>query len=275
MFPAPGFVGVFDSGLGGLSVLPHIRQLLPNESVLYIADAAHLPYGERSLDYVLTRAHCLTRFFLDRGAKAIAIPCNTATAAAVAVLRSSYPDTPFIGIEPAVKPAARLTRSGTVGVLATTGTLISDKFKALVEREAPACQVLLKPCPDWVLAVEEDWTPADRLRIVQAPVQALLDAGADTLVLGCTHFPLLLPEIQQVAGPHVHLLDTGAPFARELQRQLNARALLRVETGDAQVFFASTNNAPALLSRAERLAGLPLIALPWQETLAFEQGRPA
>ncbi len=275
MKPAPGFIGVFDSGLGGLSVLPHIRQYLPNESVVYVADAAHLPYGERSKAYVLERAHRLTRFFLEQGAKAIAIPCNTATAAAVADLRKSYPDLPFIGIEPAVKPAARLTRSGTVGVLATTGTLGSEKFKALVEREAPRCRVLLKPCPDWVLAVEENWTHAERLRIVRGPVQALLDEGADTLVLGCTHFPLLLPEIELVAGKRVALLDTGAPFARELQRQLNARALLRIEEGGVQVFFASTNNAPDLLARAERLAGQALIALPWREALVFEHGRPA
>ena len=216
-------IGVYDSGVGGLSVLPAIRELLPADDLIYIADAGHLPYGEKSPFYVVERAWRISDYFLSRGVKAIAIPCNTATAAAAAVLRDKHTDLPIIGIEPAVKPAARLTRSGVIGVLATTGTLLSAKFQQLVRREAPGKQVLLKACPGWVDLVEQGASPEDARRIVFEPIDDLLAQGADVLVLGCTHFPFLVDLVRERVGPDFPVLETGLPFALELRRQLLAR----------------------------------------------------
>ena len=143
-------IGVYDSGVGGLSVLSAIRDLLPHENLIYLADSGHMPYGQKSQAFVTERALAVTEYFLSKKAKAIAIPCNTATAAAIRVLRERYPQVPFVGIEPAIKPAARMTKSGVIGVLATTGTLVSQTFNELVRREAPNTEVLLKPCPGWV-----------------------------------------------------------------------------------------------------------------------------
>ncbi|WP_420224489.1 glutamate racemase [Pigmentiphaga litoralis] len=221
--PARAPIGVYDSGVGGLSVLPAIRELLPADDLIYIADAGHLPYGEKSPFYVVERAWRISDYFVSRGVKAIAIPCNTATAAAAAVLRDKHADLPIIGIEPAVKPAARLTRSGVIGVLATTGTLLSAKFQQLVRREAPGRQVLLKACPGWVDLVEQGASREDARRIVFEPVDELLAQGADVLVLGCTHFPFLVDVVRERVGPDFPVLETGLPFALELRRQLLAR----------------------------------------------------
>lgn len=221
--PARAPIGVYDSGVGGLSVLPAIRELLPADDLIYIADAGHLPYGEKSPFYVVERAWRISDYFLSRGVKAIAIPCNTATAAAAAVLRDKHTDLPIIGIEPAVKPAARLTRSGVIGVLATTGTLLSAKFQQLVRREAPGKQVLLKACPGWVDLVEQGASKEDTRRIVFEPIDELLAQGADVLVLGCTHFPFLVDVVRERVGPDFPVLETGLPFALELRRQLQAR----------------------------------------------------
>lgn len=251
-----GPVGIFDSGVGGVSVLNAIRQLLPREDLLYVADSAHLPYGEKAPAYIVERALRLTEFFLSRGAKAVAIPCNTATAAAIDALRGRYPGLPIVGIEPAVKPAARLTRSGVIGVLATTGTLASERFQVLVEREAPQVKVLLKPCPGWVALAEEGWAP-ERAHLVAEPLAELLAQGADVLVLGCTHFPFLIDPIRRHAGPGVSVLETGLPFARQLQRQLAARGLARA-AGEGRVRYLTSGEPEETSARIARLAGRPV-----------------
>ncbi|ODU81422.1 MAG: glutamate racemase [Bordetella sp. SCN 68-11] len=236
-----GPLGIFDSGVGGISVLSAIRQALPHEDLLYVADSGHLPYGEKTPAYVVSRALRLAEFFLSHRAKAVAIPCNTATAVAVDALRDRYPDLPIVGIEPAVKPAARLTRSGVIGVLATTGTLLSDRFHALVRREAPDVEVLLKPCPGWVSLAEEGWTP-DQDRLVAEPLAELVERGADVLVLGCTHFPFLIDPIRRHVGP------------RQLQRQLLARGLAR-EAGEGGVTFMTSGDPAEAVRRIARLTG--------------------
>ena len=147
-------IGIYDSGVGGLSVLRAIRDALPHESLLYVADSAHVPYGEKTQEYVERRAAALADYFVSRQAKAMVVACNTATAAAIAPLRQRHPKLVIIGVEPAIKPAAHLTHSGVVGVFATTGTLASPKFAALVRREAPEVRILFKPCPEWVRLVE-------------------------------------------------------------------------------------------------------------------------
>lgn len=248
-----GPLGIFDSGVGGISVLEAVRRILPREDLLYVADSGHLPYGEKTPAYVVARALRLAEFFLSRQAKAVAIPCNTATAVAVDALRNRYPDLPIVGIEPAVKPAARLTRSGVIGVLATTGTLLSERFHALVRREAPDVEVLLKPCPGWVALAEEGWTPA-RDRLVAEPLAELVARRADVLVLGCTHFPFLIDPIRRHVGPDVAVLETGVPFARQLQRQLLARGLARA-TGEGRVGFLSSGDPRETARRIARLTG--------------------
>lgn len=260
---ADGCIGIYDSGVGGLSVLPAIRALLPHEDLVYIADAAHLPYGEKSESYLIDRALRIASFFEAAGGKAIAIPCNTATAAAAGFLRGRYPDAPVVGIEPAVKPAAALTRSGAIGVLATTGTLSSDRFLQLVQREAPGVRVLHKPCPGWVDLVEHGAPEADVQRLVAAPVQELLAEGADVLVLGCTHFPFLLPWVRKIVGAEFPVLETAAPFARQLHKRLAEKSLLRTQ-GSGSLRILTSANPEAIKARVARLmpgAG-KVLALP-------------
>jgi len=228
-------IGVFDSGVGGLTVLSAIRSLLPHENLIYVADSGYLPYGQKSSEFVTERALLITDYFVSRQVKAIAVPCNTATAAAIKVLRQRYPHIPFIGIEPAIKPAARMTKSGTIGVLATTGTLISQTFGELVRREAPNTEVLLKPCPGWVDLVESGKISGPEVeKFVAEPLAELLEKHADVLVLGCTHFPFLLEAIRNFVGGDFPVLETGQPFARQLHFQLDKHHMLNhsPESGD-------------------------------------------
>lgn len=220
-------VGVFDSGVGGLSVLGEIERLLPYESLLYVADSGHIPYGEKSPEFIRERCSTVTHFFREQGAKALVLACNTATVAAVADLRQRYPDWPIVGMEPAVKPAAAATRSGIVGVLATTGTLRSAKFVALLDRFANEVQIITQPCPGLVELIETGDLHSPTLRtLLHGYVQPLLAAGCDTLILGCTHYPFLKPLLATLVPADVVLIDTGAAVARQLQRLLAAGGLL-------------------------------------------------
>ncbi|WP_375740055.1 glutamate racemase [Pseudomonas boanensis] len=220
-------IGVFDSGVGGLSVLREIRELLPNESLFYVADSGHVPYGEKSAEFIRERSHRIAEFLIDQGAKALVLACNTATAAAVADLRECYPQLPIVGMEPAVKPAAAATRSGVVGVLATTGTLRSAKFAALLDRFASDVRVITQPCPGLVERIEAGDLVGGQTRTLLAQyVEPLLVEGCDTLILGCTHYPFLRPLLREMVPSSVSLVDTGAAVARQLQRLLEARNLL-------------------------------------------------
>lgn len=255
-----GPIGIYDSGVGGLSVLHAIRSLLPRERLIYVADTAYVPYGEKSRHAVIARAYAITEYFLARGAKAIAVPCNTATAAAINLLRERYPHLPIVGVEPAVKPAARLTRSGIIGVLATTGTLNSPRFRALTQREAPAAKVLMRPCPEWVLAAERGVVNGpEAIALVAPAVEEMLAQGADVLVLGCTHFPFLRGAIAACAGENVPVLETGSAVARQVERQLQARRLLATDTDGSSEFFAS-GDPQALALVASQLLGEPIRA---------------
>lgn len=237
-------IGVFDSGLGGLSVVRAIVELMPAESLLYVADTAHCPYGVRSVDYLRERALHISAWLQGEGAKAIVVACNTATVATIATLRENFA-LPIIGIEPAIRPAAANTRSGVIGVLATATTLGSAHLAALIERHTEYHEVVTSACPGWVEAVEAgDLDSAATQALVRASVQPLLDAGADTLVLGCTHFPFLRPLIEAVAGPGIHILETGLPVARQLQRQLLSRQLTALAGTPAHRFLSSADPAP-------------------------------
>ncbi len=220
-------VGVFDSGVGGLSVLAEIRRRLPDEDLLYVADSAHVPYGIKSREFIRERAFVLTRFLAERGAKAVVIACNTATAAAVAELRAHF-DLPIVAMEPAVKPASLATRSGVVGVLATEGTLASTRFAALVDRFANGVEIITQPCPGLVEQVERgDLDGAETRRLLETYAVPLMERRADTLILGCTHYPFLKEALVRLAGPEVRLIDTGEAVARQLERRLLDAGLAR------------------------------------------------
>ena len=220
---AKGAIGVFDSGVGGLSVLQHIRDVLPNERLIYVADSGHVPYGDKPAHYIEQRALDITRFLIEQqGADAIVIACNTATAAAAATLRSRF-SLPIIGMEPAVKPAAAASRSGVIGVLATIGTLESARFAALLERHTGNIEIFTQGCPDLVEQVEQgDLSGPKTHELVERYVSPLLARGADTLVLGCTHYPFLAPLIREIASSNIALIDTGSAVAQQLQRRMLA-----------------------------------------------------
>jgi len=252
-------IGVFDSGVGGLSVLREIRALLPNESLLYVADSGHVPYGEKSPDFIRERCRLLAEFLLKQGAKALVLACNTATVAGVAELRELYPQLPIIGMEPAVKPAAAATQSGVVGVLATTGTLKSAKFAALLDRFASDVRVITQPCPGLVERIEAgELDGAVTRELLRGLVAPLLAEGCDTLILGCTHYPFIKPLLRSLVPDSVSLIDTGAAVARQLQRLLAERDLLA--TGSAQPARFWSSGEPMAMQRV-----LPLL---WGEAAA-------
>lgn len=252
-------IGVFDSGVGGLSVLHHIRQTLPNAPLIYVADSAHVPYGNKSPAYIEARSLALAEFLVEQGATAIVIACNTATAAAAHALRVKFP-VPVVAMEPAVKPAVAATRTGVVGVLATTGTLESARFAALLEKYAGHVKILTQGCPGLVEVVERgDLSGMEARRLIQRYAAPLLAAGADTLILGCTHYPFLAPLIRDVLGEAVALVDTGAAVARELARRVQ-RELPQTAPPSAggEQFFTSGEplQAAEIMSR---LWGNPLV----------------
>ncbi|MGY2258480.1 glutamate racemase [Pseudomonas sp. SDO55104_S430] len=237
-------IGVFDSGVGGLSVLAEIQRLLPNESLLYVADCGNIPYGEKSPEFIQQRCSVIADFFQGQGAKALVLACNTATVAGVADLRHDYPEWPIVGMEPAVKPAAAATRSGVVGVLATTGTLQSAKFAALLDRFASDVRVITQPCPGLVELIESgDLHSAALRQLLESYVRPLLAAGADTIILGCTHYPFLKPLLKQMIPDDISLIDTGAAVARQLQRLLAERELLAEGPARQAQFWSSADPA--------------------------------
>jgi glutamate racemase len=235
-------IGVFDSGVGGLSVLAEIQRLLPDETLLYVADCGNVPYGEKTPEFIRERCSVMAHFFQQQGAKALVLACNTATVAGVADLRRDYPHWPIVGMEPAVKPAAAATRSGVVGVLATTGTLQSAKFAALLDRFATDVRVITQPCPGLVELIEDGDLHSPVLRkLLLGYVQPLLDAGCDTIILGCTHYPFLKPLLKQMIPTNIILIDTGAAVARQLQRLLAERELLATGPARAAQFWTSAD----------------------------------
>ncbi len=223
---SPGPIGVFDSGVGGLSVLRHVRARLPHEDLVYLADSEHAPYGDRSPDWIRARSLQLCEWLVSQGATAIVVACNTAPAAAAPALRARLA-LPVIAMEPAVKPAAAATRSGVVGVLATTGTLESARFAALLDRFTAGIEVLAQPCPGLVEVIERGELdgPATRALVARF-VNPLVARGADTLVLGCTHYPFVRDVIAAVAGPGVAIVDTGPAVAQQVERRLSEAGLL-------------------------------------------------
>ncbi len=258
-------IGIFDSGVGGLSVWREVAHLLPDHSTLYVADQAHVPYGPRPLQEVREFAEGVTRFLLAEGAAVVVIACNTASAAALHSLRRTFPATPFVGMEPAVKPASEKTRSGRIGVIATSATFQGQLFAALLDRFANGVEVHTQACPGLVQAVEAGQldTPAT-VAMLREYLQPLLDSGIDHLVLGCTHYPFLRPAIEQVVGAGVEVIDPTPAVARQVRRVLNG---LPAPLPPPRHTFCTSGNPASFAALLERLVGqtADVQALSWQK----------
>jgi glutamate racemase len=247
----PSAIGVFDSGVGGLSVLRHIRAQLPSVPLLYVADSGHVPYGDKTQDYIRERSLVLAELLVRQGAAAVVIACNTATAAAAATLRARF-ELPIIAMEPAVKPAVSATRSGVVGVLATVGTLESARFAALLEQYAGDVKIVTQACPGLVEQVEAGELSSIATRaLVARYTRPLLERGADTIVLGCTHYPFLRPLITEIAGSGVQLVDTGEAVARQVVRRLPEVLIGRIDARPTERFWTTGDpyRASGVMSR--------------------------
>lgn len=253
-------IGVFDSGVGGLSVLRALRAALPQERFIYFADTGHAPYGERTDAYVADRTLAVAQALVEqRGVKALVVACNTATAAAIHLLRAMYPNLLLVGVEPALKPAAALTRTGRVAVFATRGTLASAKFQALHAGLATQAEFILQPCDGLAAAIES----GDNAKVALLCERYVQVAGRfgeasgdiDTLVLGCTHYPFAANHLMEHVGAAVQLVETGEPVARQTRRLLQDANLLSGTEG-TEVQWLTTGAPEALRGAAARWLGL-------------------
>ncbi len=254
-------VGVFDSGVGGLSVLRALRTEMPLEKFVYVADSGHAPYGERDDTHVIARSHAIARYLVaQHHIKALVVACNTATAAAIRLLRQDFPDLPIVGIEPALKPAAACSKTRRIGVMATRGTLKSEKFQALLASLEHQATFILQPCDGLADAIEH----ADAIKTVAACAYSTGAMGQfgsengamDTLVLGCTHYPFAIDTLRPLVGEHVVFLEGGAPVARQTCRLLADRGWLAQPPHDANrntpMVFCTTGNAGNLQLAVQR-----------------------
>ena len=261
----PAAIGIFDSGVGGLSVLREIAGQLPHQDLLYFADTAHVPYGDRPAAQIRAFAQAITAFLIEQGAGVVVVACNTASAAALHALRRRFRQ-PIVGMEPAVKPAAALSRRG-VGVMATPATFQGELFASLVERFAQGTPLHTCVCPGLVEQVEAgrlDGAATEAL--LRGCLQPLLEAGIDSLVLGCTHYPFLRPVIERVVGPEVTILDPAPAVARQTGRVLARQGMLRTK-GRGRVTYFTSGDAAALAAQVHRLVAIPgeVRAVRWRD----------
>ncbi len=232
---AEGAIGLFDSGVGGLSVVRALLAELPRELIRYVADSANCPYGSRSADEIRALSAGIVRYLVAAGCKLIVVACNTASAAALAYLRQTFPETPFVGMVPAVKPAAQLTRTGVVGVLATPVTFSGALYEEVVSHYGRSLRVLSRACPGLVERIEQGDLDSPALSaLLRGCVDPMLAAGADTLVLGCTHYPFIAPTLQRLVGEGVRILEPSAAVARQTVRVLERNGLARTASEHTQ-----------------------------------------
>jgi glutamate racemase len=256
-----GRVGVFDSGVGGLSVVREMLAQMPGQPLAYLADQAHAPYGQRSLEEIRDLSDGITQFLLGRGCGVIVVACNTASAAALQWLRRKYPDIPFVGMEPAVKPAAERTQTRHVGVMATPATFQGELFASLVDRFGKEATVHTQVCPDLVPLVEAGELETERARdAVRRYVQPLVEAGVDELVLGCTHYPFLRPLIEEMVGPDIEIIDPAPAVARQAARVLAQHGWLATGTAPADHCFFTTGDTNRFAVALRELLHSPHLA---------------
>ena len=253
-------IGVFDSGVGGLSILDEALDQLPEHNYIYLADSANAPYGEKSSEWIATRSLALCQHLAQEGCDAIVVACNTATAEAIKDIRLKL-NIPIIGVEPGIKPAAMQTQNGIVGVLATEATLNSDKFNALLATLPAHCQFIKQAGAGLVPLIEAGKADGENtLELLAKHLEPIQDAGADTLVLGCTHFPFLRKAIRKLLGDSITLIDTSEAVVRQLKRQLENKAIALPEYVCGSVLFMSSKDEVTLLRMAQELMSSDLSA---------------
>ena len=251
-----GPIGIFDSGVGGLSVLREIQAQLPHEDLIFLADQAHVPYGPRPLQQVRDFSEGITHFLLEQGAKLIVVACNTASAAALYHLRAIFPEIPFVGMEPAVKPAAEQTQSGVVGVLATPATFQGELYASVIERFANGVTVLQDTCPGLVGQIEKGELNTSATRaILEGALNPMLEKDIDRVVMGCTHYPFVIPLIQEIVGPHVEVIDPAPAVARQVARVLAACDLRNSDAALGKIQYLTSGNSLHLAALLPPLVG--------------------
>ncbi len=249
-------IGVFDSGVGGLSVLRHLRAQLPAEQFIYLADQGHVPYGSRSAQEIIQFSQGITQFFLQLNAKMVVVACNTASAAALSLLRQQF-DLPFVGMEPAVKPAALQTQSGKVGILATGGTFASARYARLTAKYAQGVSVWEDPCVGLVSEIEAGRLDSPAVhKILQQALTPMLAAGVDTVVMGCTHYPFVLPVVEGIVGTAVTIIDPAPAVARQTGVVLRQHNLLADASQTGSVRFITTGAVEPYAWQVAQLLGL-------------------
>jgi glutamate racemase len=250
-------IGVFDSGVGGLSVLREIRAQMPNEHLIYFGDQAHVPYGPRPMEQIQNFSESITNFLLGQHAKIIVVACNTASAAALKSLREKFPTVKFVGMEPAVKPAAEKTQTGRVGVLATPATFQGALYASVVERFANGVELFQNTCPGLVRQIEKGElnTPATR-GILENALLPMLEKNIDTVVLGCTHYPFVIPLIEEIAGKHVRVIDPAPAVAKQVHRLLEADGALNQNGAEGTLRFITSGEVDSVQRLLSTLLGI-------------------
>ena len=249
-------IGIFDSGIGGISVLRAIREQMPEEAILYFGDQGHIPYGPRPMQQIRDFSEAIARFLLEHGAKIIVVACNTASAAALTYLRGLFPQAQFVGMEPAVKPAAEHTHTGKVGVLATPATFQGALYASVVERFANGVELFQNTCPGLVQQIEQGNLQGEQTRrILEDALLPMLEKNIDTVVLGCTHYPFVIPLIQDIVGKGVRVIDPAPAVARQTRRLLDARGIRNSSSSRGDVSFYTSGDPEKLRSLLPLLLG--------------------
>ena len=249
-------IGVFDSGIGGLSVLAHIVELLPHENIIYVADQAHVPYGGRPLDEICQYCHAITQFLIQKKVKLIVIACNTASAASLTKLRQYFPHVLFVGMEAAVKPAANISQTKVVGILATSGTFASQRYADLMTAYAKDIHLIEDPCIGLVELIEAgDLKSAEIKSLLEKITQPMLTAQADALILGCTHYPFVQPVLEQVVGDQVSIINPAPAIGLQTRRLLQQYDLLAATNQKSTVQYFTTDSLDNYRALLKQLIG--------------------
>jgi len=249
-------IGIFDSGVGGLSVLRAIRTQMPEESVIFLGDQRHIPYGPRPMEQIRDFSESITRFLLERDAKIVIVACNTASAAALKYLREKFPDVKFVGMEPAVKPAAETTQTGRVGVLATPATFQGALYASVVERFANGVELFQNTCNGLVQQIEQgNLDGSETRRILEDALRPMIEKNIDTVVLGCTHYPFVIPLIEHIVGDKVRVIDPAPSVAKQAKRLLEAGGMKNDSPTRGNVKFYTSGDPSVLKSLLPILLG--------------------
>ncbi len=260
-------IGVFDSGVGGLSTLQETVAILPTEDFIYLADQAHVPYGKRDAMEIVSLCRGIVRFFIENQVKLTLVACNTATAAALDILRTDFPEMPFVGMEPAVKPGAAATRTGKVGILATAGTFESQRYASLMARYAQEISIWEDPCIGLVELIEADKIDhPETEQLLRKAVTPMLNAGIDTLILGCTHYPFIIPTLRRIVGDHIAIINPAPAVARQVKRMLTENNLQSdAHSGQSRAYTSGDDAKFAQQINSLLGIDLPVSSLQWHK----------